>query len=445
MDAQVSGQWAAQLRSRRRQHGGSRGARLANVLRTWALCALALGLMIGLPGIARAASPRQRPGSCGATQLSASPAVAATHTDGARIALNIARGGAGSKLIAQGMGWPAGAQLTLSLEQYGTVIPNNHDVPLTVAADGTFAAPPLAAPGPTCGFDPQPGTAIQIVGRMATNSQLMASATFTYIASPPALAPAVRDGAIAPDATSLPVTGVGWDAGTLVTLWPTPEWPASAPLDPWQPPAGVPSIQLAADAQGAFTAQVPLLAGTSPRRPGVTMLAAASATSARYGTLVTSVPQPFEVQPLVAPVLALDRTGGVAGVTIGVTGDQWWPGDVVQIAYCRGAVALCNVYATQALGTATVNRAGHFSAQVALPANARTGPITVEAYAGSGLLGPYVVARHFQVVAGGAPANPPHAQPPGAAPLLVTVLLGLLMLAGVLDAVWLLARRRRLA
>jgi hypothetical protein len=112
-------------------------------------------------------------------------------------------------------------------------------------------------------------------------------------------------------------------------------------------------------------------------------------------------------------------------------------------------VALCNVYATQALGTATVNRAGHFSAQVALPANARTGPITVEAYAGSGLLGPYVVARHFQVVAGGTPANPPHAQPPGAAPLLVTVLmallLGLLMLAGVLVAVWLLARRRRLA
>src|SRR5258708_36375874 len=84
----------------------------------------------------------------------------------------------------------------------------------------------------------------------------------------------------------------------------------------------------------------------------------------------------------------MDGKEGSDGAIVTVTGSQYWPGDTVTIAYCRGAprpgsqpIVRCNQYLSQLLGQATVDLDGRFTARVTLPSDARIGLITFEAYA----------------------------------------------------------------
>jgi hypothetical protein len=72
---------------------------------------------------------------------------------------------------------------------------------------------------------------------------------------------------------------------------------------------------------------------------------------------------------------------------------------------------------------------------VALPDNARTGSITVEAYVGDGFSGPYIQSRLFQVVAGPATWYQAH---PRVVQTLPLVLAGLIAFGCIaLALVWL--------
>jgi hypothetical protein len=367
----------------------------AVVLVTWGLWA------VGMAAGTAWAAPAGTRLSCGAPD--AQPALAGTlNAGGAQITLNRSQGTSGTKLLVHGTGWPARAQIALDEESNGRAILATGMV--VAAADGTFESPPFGAATATCGFDPSPGLVVQIVAR-TTDHQVSAVVPFTYVASPPILTAGFSEGSVLADMLSVPVEGPNWDAGTIVTLWSSPQSALAQPHDLWQPPAGAQTTQTWTDSQGNIFANVPLAPGL---RPGTVIAVGAIATSARYGELAT-VLNAILLRPPVAPALSLNRTQGLAGASVTVSGSQYWPGDTVTIEYCRGAPQLgsgplvrCNEYLSQALGQATVDSAGRFTARVTLPHNARTGPITFEAYATSSFVwmsDPYTLTAPFHIVA----------------------------------------------
>ncbi len=378
----------------------------------------------------------------------------ASNAGSARITLNSAQGAGGTKLIVHGTGWPANAQITVNEESNGQGIPGDFGVQVVAAADGTFEAPAFGAARATCGFDPSPGLIVQIVARTA-DKQVSAMAPFTYVASPPALTSPSSGDQVEANATSVAIAGTNWDAGVVVTLWTSTQLASMNTQDPWQPPTGARTTQAQADTQGVITADVPLAPG---QRPGTWIVVSGSATSARYGEVVTTLPANFFLQPPVAPALRLDRTQGSAGATVTVTGSQYWPGDTVTIAYCRGAprpgsqpIVRCNQYLSQLLGQATVDLDGRFTARVTLPSDARIGLITFEAYATTAIGAdgdPYTLTTPFHIVA---PANAQtglqtwSTAHPRLARTLTTLAFGTPLLLAIAGAAWWLSGRRRRA
>ncbi len=298
----------------------------AATLVMWGLCALGAAM-----GTAWAA-PATGTLSCAAVGAPSRVGLA-SNAGSARITLNSAQGAGGTKLIVHGTGWPANAQITVNEESNGQGIPGDFGVQVVAAADGTFEAPAFGAARATCGFAPSPGLIVQIVARTA-DKQVSAMAPFTYVASPPALTSPSSGDQVEANATSVAIAGTNWDAGVVVTLWTSTQLASMNTQDPWHPPTGARTTQAQADTQGVITADVPLAPG---QRPGTWIVVSGSATSARYGEVVTTLPANFFLQPPVAPALRLDRTQGSAGATVTVTGSQYWPGDTVTIAYCRGA------------------------------------------------------------------------------------------------------------
>jgi hypothetical protein len=341
--------------------------------------------------------------SCGTAGTQPSPGRAFNTGDG-RITLNISQGTGGTKLIVYGTGWPAQAQVTVDEQSNGQPIFVNYGVNAVVAADGTFETPAFGAASATCGFAPSPGLVVQIVARTA-DKQVSAVAPFTYVASPPTLARASSQDSVLANMPFVSIEGANWDAGVVVTLWTSLQLASTNTQDPWQPPTGARTTLAQADTHGDITADVPLATGL---RPGTWIVVGASATSARYGEMTTTL-SPFSLRPLVAPALRLDRTQGPAGASVTVSGSQYWPGDTVTIAYCRGApqsgsqpIVPCNHYLSQVLGQAIVDLAGRFTARVTLPRNARTGLITFEAYATTAvgaMIDPYTLTTRFDIAA----------------------------------------------
>jgi hypothetical protein len=392
-----------------------------------AFCLALLCSVSGPPATALAAA-HHAARSCG---VGVAPGPAPTRTGNAHLALNIARGVAGSKIVARGSGWPSGTQVQVDVEQDShLMLTPMLPVPQAVAADGSFEAPAIAAPGQVCAFQPEPGTVVQVIAR-SLDGRTLAKASFTYIAEPPVLAPAAGT-TIAGTATALSVTGLGWGVGTLVTLW-APIGPTQvSPQNPWLPPAGIPVDRVHADARGAFAASVPLAITGGPLRPGTSISLVASASTALYGDVAVVLPAPFMVGLSIMPVLALDHAQGLAGAALTVTGDHWWPSDTVQIAYCRGTTGRCDPNLMQQLGTATVDGNGHFSVQVALPSNAHGGPISVEAYVGDGMVSPYIFTQPFEVVPPPLPWNKVHPRLARYLPILAVALLLLIAAGAVL-------------
>lgn len=397
-----------------------------------ALLVVALGLVLlclssGPPASAFAAA-RQPSRSCGGGQTSG-PVVASTGN--ARLTLNTARGVVGSKIVARGVGWPAGVQVLVDIEQNRQLITEAQAVPQPVAANGTFEAPAIGAPAQGCVFQPAPGTVVQVVARSLDN-HTAASAAFTYVAEPPVLAPSWTGTTIPATAVSVSATGLGWGAGTLVSLWAPIASPGASPPDPWLPPAGLPIAQVRADGVGAFTASVPLAVPAGGLRPGTSINLAASASTPLYGDVLVNMPAQFAVGLSVMPALSLDSSQGLAGAALTIAGDHWWPGDTVQIAYCRGITTYCNPYVMQQLGTAVVDDHGHFSARVALPTNARVGPISVEVYVGDQAVSPYLMTQAFEVEAPPLPWNKVHPRLAHYLPILAVTLLALAVVAAIL-------------
>lgn len=399
-----------------------------------AFCLTLLYPVSGSPATALAAT-HHAARSCG---VGVAPGPAPTDTGNAQLMLNIAHGVAGSKIVARGSGWPSGMRVQLDVEQDSQLLTAMQTVPQPVAADGSFEAPAIAAPGQVCAFQPEPGTEVQVIAH-SLDGRTMAKATFTYIAESPVLARARMDTTIAGTATSVSVTGLGWGAGTQVTLWAPIGSAQMSPQDPWLPPAGLPVVHVYADGSGAFAASVPLAISGGTLRPGTAISLVASASTALYGDVVVIMPEQFMVGLSVIPVLALDHAQGLSGAALTVTGDHWWPGDTVQVAYCRGTTNRCAPNLMQQLGTAVVDGNGHFSVHVALPTNARVGPISVEAYVGDDIASLYVFTQAFEVVPPPLPWSKVHPRLAHYLPILAVALLLLLVAGAVL---WRPAMRR---
>jgi hypothetical protein len=285
---------------------------------------------------------------------------------------------------------------------------------------------------------------IQIVATTDSGART-ASANFTFDVASPVLANPAEDGQLAPSATKLAVRGSNWGAGTAVTVWSTTPSALANARDLWQPPQDIPTVVLTADAAGQIVGNVPVPSTLLPLRPGALLGLAASALGPGYGQAITFLPTAYHVVLGELPTLLVSQLTAAQGDALRVSGDHWWPGDTVQLLYCGGApksanaAVRCNPAQSTTLGTAQVDATGHFAAHVTIPAQTATGAGTLEASVSGEYDDPFTATQALRVTASFNPGVWLTARLGPAAPL---VALALLALAGVLAALWWIARQR---
>lgn len=365
---------------------------------------LLLGLCVGSPPVR--ASERGA-ASCGGSAIASLPPTSAI---GPHITLSHAVGPAGMSEVIFGVGWQAGAQVSVDLDMpqpgHTFFVLQRTVASGTVSSDGTFRMPAFLIPSlPGCGPDPgAPGSAMTPVDFVAytPNQKLVATAEFTYTAQPTL----TYTGDASPrPGSALPLVGTNWEPGERITITftglPSSQAQSGVSATSGLLPNG--TLLAHADQHGELFSSY-LLPDTLAPRSGVSIQATGN--GPLYGRVLAPVLTLF-VEPAVLPTIALDRASGSVTDAIVVRGARWYPGDAVQIAYCRGQNTVpqvdglrCEPFLSEALATVTVDQRGAFSATVHLPSNARVGPITIQALVPNDVFGLAVYAQGaaYQIV-----------------------------------------------
>lgn len=370
------------------------------LVRVWLACGVVVSALAFMAGVTPAhATESAHATACGGSSSATSGASTQSAKGSARISLNTTHGVAGTLVVVSGSGWPVGQHVFISVEN----LTDEHDgvngtgwlSGATTGADGTFATPAFTFPYAVCGVRPKAGTTASIVAANG-DSSVRAVAPFTLAQTPKLDIVALQSLTPLPaGATSIAVTGGDWIPGAAVSLVAAHREPdtyaegnqrqTATPFPDAQP------VRATADTQGGLAANVPVPPGLPP---GTEVNIHATATSRSYGALVIDLYPEALIPAPVPPTWDLNTTRGEAGATLSVTGDHWWPVDIILIEYCRieasSASPLgeqCNDgprgnvstgYAAQ-LGTAEADARGHFTATVTLPPDAKPGSILVQA------------------------------------------------------------------
>lgn len=366
--------------------------------------------MVGLAVVCLLAGPRQTAqaatraasAGCGTTE----PAIPGATQTGASITLSRTRGPAGMSLTVSGQGWPTGATVVLDMDTKasdGTLYVLTSTVSQTVvAADSTFLTRTFATPTLVQSCMPgAPSNDVFLVAR-TSDGAVLAEAPFSYTPQPTLES---RAGQQVKSDVAVTLTGENWEPGERITITSATLSASQALQFPATGGTPVPSAtaRATANAQGEISLTYALPNGLPPRS-GV--LVQATGTGPLYGTVTVQAIE-FLILPAVDPTITLDRGQGVAGVRVVVRGGHWYPGDTVQIEYCRGQDTVpapneprCPPEASQPLDYATVDASGRFSQAVSLPTNARTGPIMIQARVPNDVFGLAVYAQvaPFEIV-----------------------------------------------
>lgn len=351
---------------------------------------MALGLALLLFVMALGSATAHAAGSGDASSCGAGPAPqpAPRLSGTAAISLDHPMGPVGVLVGVTGVGWPAGARVTLDI---AVPLPNGPDLigasavaAAAVRADGTFSMSTVTVPGTdSCGAT-DPGAHVDFLAHTADN-KFVAKATFTFTPSP-TLQPG--NGPFPKPGQPYDVYGTGWEPGEPVTITysagPSVLVQDGVAATSSAPPHLLPNgtITTRADASGNISASYTLPDTVTPR---TTLIVQASGTGPRYGA-VTVAPLQMLVFPADLPTLTLNRQSGTVSDVITLRGGRWLPGDIVAVRYCRGSFETtdplgpgCQPDISEALANVTVDTRGAFTTTVHLPSNAAKGPITIQA------------------------------------------------------------------
>ena len=224
-----------------------------------------------------------------------SSSAAQTMASAAHIALSIDHGASGTAISVSGTAWPATSQIDQNLGRQAIS-------QAQADAAGTFHTPEFLAPQAVCGRSPAAGTLSLVVAHTADGS-VRVQARFTFVTSPEITTTLFSD-SLTVRSASIQVSGQFWGPGTLVTLYATQQDLVNHSIS-FSRIANASSIQVHADANGAFQAIVPLPAGLPP---AIYVSAAATATTPLYGTLARDLSMMFLLQPETYPSVALSLT-----------------------------------------------------------------------------------------------------------------------------------------
>jgi hypothetical protein len=167
--------------------------------------------------------------------------------------------------------------------------------------------------------------------------------------------------------TTITVTGSGWEPNESLTITLRSGDASHPPMAPYSSEAHVTS-----DARGSFMASYLL----DPRLPwNRNLLLMVEGVGLRYGTY--DVLDWIFLLPAIQPTFRVDRTMVTPGMTITVSGENWYPGDTYTVKYCNGQWTKdgwsngpnCGKEANPALGTVTVGADGRIHQQFIIPDN----------------------------------------------------------------------------
>lgn len=316
------------------------------------------------------------PHAIGAGHSSCGGAIPAVANGAASERISIARSEAAVGTLEQVVGthWPFGAEISITIEYLidgAYVDASEQPASVPVGINDTFSTPAFRLPPPACNLAAVPGTQGRIVASAldplgAGEIEMAIYLPITLVAAPSLSVTPVPSQVIA-GATSVPVQGAGWGAGTSVSVaLGQQEQSNDNPTLVDVLPNAIP-VQVTAGDDGTFRARVLVPASL---RWGTTVQVIASANTTTYGD-VALLDASFAVPlfPPHAPSIALGRVTGNPGDLLTVAGEHWWPGDSVRLEVCEYAPYTPSNQSNQPLGTAVIGPAGTFAKQVHLPRN----------------------------------------------------------------------------
>lgn len=340
------------------------------------LCLLSLAWFVGQPPAAHAAGVPYCPNPLPDEHVPTRPA----------IHLNRTEGPVGTDLAVTASGWHPGAHVNLHFDardpKTGELyIFNPQFAQATVASDGMVTLSNLQAPPFFCvdmstptytdyKFD-QLGGATAFFVLVADDGEVSAPVAFRYLPAPIISAngvdPAFHDSKVG---SSIIVTGSGWEANEPLTLTLRQLSDSSASV----PYAA--QTYAVTDARGTFTADYPLDARLHWGR-GVLLTVEGS--GPRFGSLVAQ--DDVTLLPAIQPTFRVDHTLVTPGMTITVSGDHWYPGDVIPLKLCNAQMVdgtwsfdgNCGKAAWPILAEISIDTGGHMRQQVTIPAATPTG------------------------------------------------------------------------
>jgi hypothetical protein len=375
-------------------------------MRHRALNALQLVVMVAAPIVCLALLPahaQAAPRSCGGGTATGDSASAAGISNVARISLSIDHGASGTGVSVSGIVWPANTQITIDFVDTGDQNLGREAIALAKTdAAGAFHSPEFLAPRGYCGVSPGAGTVSLVVAHTSDGS-VKAQARFTFVTSPE-LSTDLFSNSLNVKSTKIQVGGHSWGSAALVTLHATQEQVIDHAYSFARIP-GTLSVEVRADATGAFQATVPLPAGLLP---AIHVSVAATATSPLYGSLTRDLSTAFLVEPEMYPSVELSADAVARGGVLTITGEHWRHGDTVSIESCLGVpesnkhgILGCGSYpggGPTLLARLTVGADGRIAAKAQIPRQARLGATGVRIYANDASLQWYDVTLSIKVV-----------------------------------------------
>lgn len=302
------------------------------------------------------------------------------------IHLNRTKGPIGTDLTVTASGWSLGAHVALHFDardpKTGEMYTLIADVAKgTVARDGTITLSSLDAPAFFCvdmstpdytdyKFDDQGGTTAYLV-LASDHGEVSAPVAFRYLAAPTigssGVDPAFHDTRIG---STIIVTGSGWEPGEPLTL--TLRQPAGSYANVPYAPQG----HTTTDAQGNFTANYPLDARLHWGRD---VMLTVEGSGPHFGSLTAQYP--ITLLPAIPPTFEVDHTLVTPGMTITVSGEHWFPGDVIPLKLCDSQMVAgvwsigpnCGKAAWPVLTEIPIDAGGRMRQQVKIPATTPLG------------------------------------------------------------------------
>ena len=417
-------------------------------MRRSALKHLAVIVMAMTPVLCLARAPAHAlaaPGSCGARAAANDLSSAAqTMASAAHITLSIDHGASGTAISVSGTAWPASAQITIDFVDTGDQNLGRPGIAQArTDATGAFHSSDFLAPQAICGVSPGAGTVSLVVAHTADGS-VKAQTRFTFVTSPELTTTNLYSDSFTVQSTSIPASGQSWGPGTLVTLYATQQQIVDHAIT-YSRIANAPSVQVHADANGAFRVAVPLPTGLPP---AIDVSIAATASSPLYGSLVRDLRMAFLLQPTVYPTATTASNEVARGGLLTITGEHWRQGDAITVELCLGTpepnkqgVLQCGPYASAApakIATARVGDDGSFVVKAQISRQAHLGATGVRIYANDASLQWYDVTLGIRVLDAQAPAGVSDSSPMTFAPGVIALLLCAGLGAGLY--IW---RRRR--